>query len=243
MLRFWKRGVRKSPMWRGFSGVPRISANLRALAIAILLAGLPFSARAQTRSGSGFGFRSGFHNGGRFQGNRNGQFGRNATFWGDPYFYADYPVQSLAYEAPASPVVIVQPGSAMPPPPEHSPEAVLIEWQGGQYVRSTGQQLTSAQDYSEAPSASAPHSPPGPTMPGALSPTVLVYRDGRREQVNDYVIAGGNIYAQGNYYRDGYWSKQIQLAALDISATLKANEQNGVRFLLPSSPNEVITRP
>jgi hypothetical protein len=72
---------------------------------------------------------------------------------------------------------------------------------------------------------------------------VLVYRDGHHEQVFDYVIANGNLYARGDYYRDGFWTKTVQLSALDIPATLRANSDAGVKFMLPSAPNEVVTRP
>lgn len=225
-------------MWRGFSKLPSVSRNLQALAIAILLTALPLSTAAQVRGGAGFRFGGGFHNGG-FAGGRSGRFGRNATFWGDPYFYADYPVQSLAYETPPAPVIIVQTGAAGPAAPERVSESVLIEWQGDHYVRSNGERPSNAsQDYAESSAT-----PRAQTADADLPPAVLVYRDGHREEVADYVIDHGSLFARGNYYRDGYWTKNIQLASLNIAATLKANEQTGVKFVLPSSPNEVVTRP
>jgi hypothetical protein len=51
------------------------------------------------------------------------------------------------------------------------------------------------------------------------------------------------MYARGDYWRDGYWTKNIQLSALNISATLKTNQDHGVKFVLPAGPNEVVTRP
>lgn len=76
-------------------------------------------------------------------------------------------------------------------------------------------------------------------MPSA----VLVFRDGHREDVRDYTIADGTLYARGDLYTDGYWNKKIDLATLNIPETLQANETRNVNFVLPSSPNEVITRP
>jgi hypothetical protein len=80
-----------------------------------------------------------------------------------------------------------------------------------------------------------------------LSPTVLVYRDGHREEVADYAIVGRIMYAHRS---DGagesdasYGMKNIQLSALDIPATMRANRENGLNFALPSAPNEVVTRP
>jgi hypothetical protein len=205
-------------------------------------------ALAAQRGGFGGGFHGGFHNSGGVAGNRGGRFGRGAAYWGDPYFYADYPVQSLAYETPAPPVVIVQQtAAAAPAEPERDPESVMIEWQGDRYVRSAGQQSSDQQDYAEAPASVSGNavldSRTAPQASSELPPAVLVYRDGHRENVADYVIARGNLYTRGNYWRDGYWTRTVQLAALDIPATMKANQQSGVKFVLPSSPNEVVTRP
>ena len=55
--------------------------------------------------------------------------------------------------------------------------------------------------------------------PPELTPVVLVYRDGHREQIREYSIANGTIYARGDYWNDGYWSKKIQLTALDLPAS------------------------
>lgn len=202
-------------------------------------------ALAAQRGGFGGGFHGGSHNGVGFTGSRNGRLGGYPAYWGDPYFYADFPYQSLAYQAPAPPVVIVQPSIVAPAEPEHQSESVMIEWQGDRYVRSTGEHQSSAEGYSETgaavplDSSSQSHA----VSHSELPPAVLVYRDGHRENVADYVIARGNLYTRGNYWRDGYWTKNIQLASLDLPATLKANEQSGVKFVLPSSPNEVVTRP
>jgi len=76
-----------------------------------------------------------------------------------------------------------------------------------------------------------------------LAPAILVFRDGHSEEVRDYTIADGMLYIRGDYYTDGYWNKKIELSSLDVSRTQKANASRNVRFVLPSSPNEVITRP
>ena len=51
------------------------------------------------------------------------------------------------------------------------------------------------------------------------------------------------LYARGDFYTDGYWNKKIDLATLNVNQTLQANADRSVNFVLPSSPNEVITRP
>ena len=76
-----------------------------------------------------------------------------------------------------------------------------------------------------------------------LPAAVLIFRDGHSEEVHDYTIADGFLYARGDYYIDGYWNKKIDLATLDLPRTLQDNAARKVKFILPSSPNEVITRP
>jgi hypothetical protein len=226
------------------------------LLIALLVAGLAPGAAAQMRGGFGFGgFRNGgFRNGAGFTGH-DGRFGRGLVWFGDPLFYSDYSSQPPAYQPPASPVVIVQP-AAVAAPAEPKPEPLMIEWQGDRYVRFSGQResatrTSSSLDYSEAPSP-APTPLHKPTFqssaatqasPVDLPPVVLVYRDGHREQVSDYVIANGNLYTRGDYWHDGFWNKTVQLSTLDLPSTLRANSDSGVKFVLPSGPNEVVTRP
>ena len=51
------------------------------------------------------------------------------------------------------------------------------------------------------------------------------------------------MYATSDYWSSGTWSKKIQLADLDVPSTVKLNQERGVKFKLPTSPNEVIIRP
>jgi hypothetical protein len=134
----------------------------------------------------------------------------------------------------------------------------MIELQGDRYVRTGG--FESADDSRPASSAHVSDATlqstgrstreakaqNDVTVASAVSPrlpTVLIYRDGHREDVSGYAIISSVIYARGDYWQDGYWTKNIQLSSLNIPATLKANQENGVKFILPSSPNEVVTRP
>ena len=84
---------------------------------------------------------------------------------------------------------------------------------------------------------------PKPAASPELIPVTLLFRDGHQEDIRDYTIADGIIYARGDFYNDGYWNKKIELSALDLRETVKSNQARGVRFALPNSPNEVITRP
>jgi hypothetical protein len=77
----------------------------------------------------------------------------------------------------------------------------------------------------------------------SLAPVTLIFRDGHRDQVSDYAIADGILYAHADYYTDGSWSKQITLASLDLNETIKQNQSQPAPFRLPTAQNEVITRP
>ena len=41
----------------------------------------------------------------------------------------------------------------------------------------------------------------------------------------------------------GSWTRKIQIADSDVPATLKLNQERGLKFVLPASPNEVVMRP
>ena len=72
---------------------------------------------------------------------------------------------------------------------------------------------------------------------------MLVFRDGRQENVSSYTIIGKVLYTNADYWTTGSWTKKIQLADLDLPATLKLNQERGANFVLPAGPNEVVMRP
>ena len=150
--------------------------------------------------------------------------------------------------------------------PHPGGQPLMIELRGDHYVRITNDRETSDSDstaanYQQPPIAGSgrAHSAPAQAVgapievSGAssqpvraaqdLQPAVLIYRDGHSESVRDYAITGGKLYARGNYYSDGYWTKTIDLAALNLPATISSNAGHGVNFVLPGAPNEVVTRP
>jgi len=170
-------------------------------------------------------------------------FGPGAIFLGDP-FYGDYPVEPLTVPPPQ--VVVVQPASAAATPPETVSEPLMIELQGNRYVRFGGRQQSAERgtnappDYTEAEAHTSALQ--GPAQP-ELAPAILIFRDGHREQVPEYAIVGGTLYASGDYWQSGHWTKNIQISALNLPATIQANHDAGIKFTLPAAPNEVVTRP
>ncbi len=160
-----------------------------------------------------------------------------------PYLYADYPSESPAIPAAPSQIIVVPSASAPDPAPETRAEPLLIELQGNRYVRFGGLPQSAGRGVNVSPDyAQAENSTPG-AAPAELPAAVLIFRDGHREQVREYVIVSGVLYADQNYWQNGRWTKNIQLATLDLPATAKVNRDNGLKFMLPSAPNEVVTRP
>jgi hypothetical protein len=70
--------------------------------------------------------------------------------------------------------------------------------------------------------------PPAPE-PAVQPKTVLIYRDGHKEEVQNYAIVGENLIDFGETRR------KVALTALDVPATVKANDERGIDFTLPVS--------
>jgi len=181
----------------------------------------------------------------------------STVYLGSPFWADDF---SSPYTQSPSVIVLQtpQPSPSTSSVPKEEPKPanpLMIEWQGDRYVRRTDTSGTSTRnnqpDYiaeakplvtdKRSNSPAAPLATPSPST--ELLPATFVFRDGHREQSSDYSIISGVIYARGDYWTNGYWSKQIPVSQLDLPATFKANQDRGVPFRLPAAPNEVITRP
>jgi hypothetical protein len=189
---------------------------------------------------AGSHFTRGF--GAQHRGRYSGGYPLGPGYWGSLFSDDDteYP--------PAAP-----PGATMQPPDARtgasgaqfpSPaEPMLIELQGGRYVQVSGKQSSGDND----PGAVLPALRPGAVETSrasvAQASTILVFRNGNREQITGYTIVDGVLYAQASYYTDGSWNQPISLSSLDVAETMDANRARGVPFQLPGSPNEVIVGP
>lgn len=65
----------------------------------------------------------------------------------------------------------------------------------------------------------------------ATDPTLLVFKDGHQIEVGNYAIVGSTLFD----LTPGH-SRRVPLADLDLDATRKQNDDRGVVFQLPSSP-------
>jgi hypothetical protein len=178
----------------------------------------------------------------------------------DP-FYSDYLSNTGYPVASQPPVIILQPPPTAATVPERSSspnEPLMIELQGDRYVRVNGEETSGIQMGTEIgtevktidplPSTSRQPQTSSGNAAHAVStkeilPAILVFRDGHREQVSDYTIADGILYAHSDYFTTGSWNKKIELSSLNLSETVKTNHSQGTRFQLPTAPNEVIVGP
>jgi hypothetical protein len=153
--------------------------------------------------------------------------------YGWPYFYDDY---AESYEPEPAPAA--QPLAAPAPVPvkaEPVPDPVLLELRGNQWVK--------VESFSSVPAAAPVNTPSAQAAVQQSDPAVLIYRDGHSEELSSYSIIGPVIYTKGDYWSSGNWTRKIQIADLDLPATLKQNQARGVKFELPSGPDEVMIRP
>jgi len=86
--------------------------------------------------------------------------------------------------------------------------------------------------YASRPSSGRSAPEGAASTPEPVPATVLVFRDQRRQEVQNYAIVGQILWA----FSAGRTQK-IPLADLDVSATEKANDDRGVTFRAPR-PNE-----
>src|SRR5262245_14088275 len=72
------------------------------------------------------------------------------------------------------------------------------------------------------------HPPPPPAPPSPSIPTVLVFRDGHRRDIQNYAIVGQML-----WILDEATPLKISLSELNLNATQNENASRGVRFPLP----------
>ena len=214
------------------------SFAIATLATAILISPVKAQTRGAVAGTKGIGIASHLRQGHSFA-RRSGPL----PYYPYPYYDYDYGYDS---EQASQPQVVVAPPLSAPAAPVAAPvEPLLIEWQGDHYVRMTLSQKASAgaesgPDYSEE---NAPGRKGAVQRPRELPPAVLVFRDGRKEEVSDYTIMSGTIYSKADSWNNGSWTNKIQIGDLDVPATLKLNQERGLEFALPAGPNEVVMRP
>ena len=161
-----------------------------------------------------------FNNGARpfFNGHRGGRnFGY--PFYTTPYYY--YPLDSsgYGYDYVGSGGPDLYSG---PPPGPNDPILHVIVEQPPVGAYGPPRDAQPAEPPPQHTSVEAAEVRPG-------EPTVIIFRNGKREEVTNYAIMGDTLYVfdQGR--------KKIALADVDISATVQANDDRGMEFRIPAT--------
>jgi hypothetical protein len=83
-----------------------------------------------------------------------------------------------------------------------------------------------------ARSAPAPRNAPADEQRASATQvaTVLIFRDQRKKEVQNYAIVGQTLWSFAPQH-----AEKIPLSELDLTATVKANEDRGINFEIPSS--------
>ena len=209
---------------------------MRPLLLLILLAVIPASAYAQR------GF-SGAHFSGRAAPFHSPRFNRGVGAYYLPLFdpfYADY--SAPEYPAAQPPVIVAHPQAASPAPVS-SPapmQPLMIELRGDRYVQISGDADSHA-EVIDQPGTSSQIVAKRPAPPAHN--IVLIFRDGHREEVSNYTVADGVLYASADYYTAGAWVRKVAVSELNVPETVAANQSEGAAFRLPSAANEVVVGP
>src|SRR5579859_1219411 len=133
-------------------------------------------------------------------------------YYGDPYLYdSEYTsVEQPQQQQPAPQVIIIKEESSRRDDDRSSDESDSRE--------STHEQVAKA----------APPAPPQPSD-DSFPMTTLVFLDGHKSEVRNYAIVGSNLID----LTKSPVMKKIPLASLNLDATRKENEDNGIDFHLP----------
>jgi hypothetical protein len=94
--------------------------------------------------------------------------------------------------------------------------------------RATSARVPDSPHYARPPAVAAADEP-SPADARQQIPVVLVYLDGHEQEITNYAIVGPTLYDLGTFV-----AHKIPLAALNLKATIKANDDRGVDFSVPA---------
>jgi hypothetical protein len=137
-----------------------------------------------------------------------------AAYFDDSSMY-DQP-QTVQQQAPPPQVIIIK--------DERSSASDDARYGENQFDEGESRSQPATSEVARAKAAPAP-----PTPEEQLPVTTLVYRDGHKSEIRNYAIVGGNLID----LTKSSFLKKIPLTSLDLEATRRENEENGVDFHLP----------
>jgi len=206
----------------------------------LLLAALPAAAQMRARMGAVPLGPTRLHAGGVFFGGGLG-FGHNPrfhVFFDQPFFHRrfihrGFPRAIVPFFVPYYPYYPIYPAASYPTAYTAEPQVV----DSGQNralaaevdrLRYEVERMRQERDYGQR-EAQAPAREKAPAREGELVPTVLVFHDGHTETVSNYAIMGQTLWVFSERR-----ARKISLSGLDLDATRKANDEQGVEFRLPA---------
>jgi hypothetical protein len=139
-----------------------------------------------------------------------------STIYGAPdyiYPFSGYSQPAYTYPDTAAPGV--------------SQNEIDLAYQVGQ-LSAQVEQLRQQQQTANSYSYTQPLPQPQQAQPLAKTPTVLVFHDGRRMEIQNYAVVGDVLWVL-----DQAVATKISISDLDITATQSENHSRGVRFQLP----------
>ncbi len=167
------------------------------------------------------GFGNHFHNGNGF--NHGGRYHRGDSGYALPYYYV--PLGGYGYGYDYDYVGGPDPYSGPPTGPNDPTLHIIVEQPPAQPYRPP---VDDAQTTAAQPPPTVPEQPSSARDAKPREPTVLVFRDGHKQEVSNYAIMEQTVYV----FDDG--THKIPLANLDVPATVKANDDRGMEFKLPA---------
>ena len=233
-----------------FHGIPASSTSIGPNGE---LHGIPASVTSPTFDNQTFFFNGNGFNSNGFNGTHFGQrrmvvpqsrHHHGTRFVAVPVYVPGYSLPYYAYE----PEPVAQEAPADNPPPE-PPARTIFERRSSTIRDNQEEEEASDSRYgehyldsreerrrkpvkteeAEAPAKAPAEKPVAEVHPDSLPGTVLIFKDGHRSEIHDYAIVGENLFDLGTVHV----MKKIPLAMLDLPATRKENEQNGIDFRLP----------
>jgi hypothetical protein len=230
-----------------------------AVVVSLLTGGSLLAQRGGSPNGPRPGFGAGSHGPGLtilFHANPTGSSQHLAAFpqafFSSPFFYSYYFYPTIPAQVGASQpqVILVQPAPEKPDreaQDEKLPQMLLLERRGNRFVQvgASGDEenVQTANNepsrLSQRPLRSERLAYPHVNLP----PAVLVFRDGHREEIDNYTIIGDVLYESSDYWRTGTWTKRVLLTSLNLPLTMQENRARGSKFLLPTGPHEIVVRP
>jgi hypothetical protein len=136
-----------------------------------------------------------------------------------PYYYL-YPSNDAGYES-GGPYLYSGPPEGPTPPVEQTLHIIVDSAPPKDAAPARNKVADEPPEHAIA-QASLPEAKPG-------VPTILVFRDGHKQEVTNYAIMGDTVYVFDNR------AKKISLADLDVPKTIKANDDQGVEFQVPKA--------